>query len=322
MQFGAAITTWLAAAFPMTTYRRVHLLGCGVGAGIAAVFNAPLGGWFLAMEIILPDWRPWTILSTLVATIAASQVTVFFFGNFHLLPTIAVGLVDQPLQLLLTAGLGSINALVAILFITTMSVMTLKSESLLPNPYLRHALGMFFVGLLLLLTLHLTGHYYLIGGSYVGTGEILRGEIAGFGTLTLLLLLKLMATSLTIGTGGSGGIFSPALFIGAALGALYGQMLLHWNLISLPLVGVLVLCGMAGMVAASTGALLSAPVMVVELTGTYDALLPAMLTAVTAFAVRRIFLAASIYTLPLRRHGLEIPENHYVLETNHSNRFE
>ncbi|MHB8225977.1 chloride channel protein [Acidithiobacillus sp.] len=59
----------------MPDHRRIHLLGCGVGAGIAAVFNAPLGGWFLAMEVIVPDWRPWTVLSTLVATASASWVT-------------------------------------------------------------------------------------------------------------------------------------------------------------------------------------------------------------------------------------------------------
>ena len=132
--------------------------------------------------------------------------------------------------------------------------------------------------------------------------------------LLLLLALKLLATSLTIGSGGSGGIFSPSLFIGASTGAIYGLWLLHWQIIPANLIGLLALCGMAGMVASSTGALLSAPVMAVELTGSYEALLPAMLTSVTAFAVRRMLLSASIYTLPLRRHGLDIPENHYVVE--------
>lgn len=179
---------------------------------------------------------------------------------------------------------------------------------------------MFLVGVLLVLTLQWTGHYYLIGGSYVGTGDILRGQITGIGLLLLLLALKLLVTSLTIGSGGSGGIFSPSLFTGAGTGALYGQLLQSWHLLPPALVGLFALCGMAGMVSASTGALLSAPVMVVELTGNYEALLPAMLTAVTAFAIRRMFLKASIYTLPLRRHGLEIPENHYVLEAREPTR--
>ncbi|MBU2753388.1 chloride channel protein [Acidithiobacillus sp. CV18-2] len=314
MQFGAAITAWLDAIFTMPAHRRIHLLGCGVGAGIAAVFNAPLGGWFLAMEIIVPDWRPWTILSTLIATIGASQITELVFGNFHLLPAVTSTLVNKAADLPLFVILGAINALAAILFIAALTAITQYSEIFLRNPYLRHALGMFLVGLLLLLCFAMTGHYYLIGGSYAGIGDILRGEISAWGILLLLLLLKLLATSLTIGSGGSGGIFSPSLFIGAGTGALYGLLLLHWQILPAKLIGLLALCGMAGMVAASTGALLSAPVMAVELTGSYEALLPAMLTSVSAFAIRRMLLGASIYTLPLRRHGLDVPENHYVVE--------
>ncbi|MGC9128597.1 MAG: chloride channel protein [Acidithiobacillus sp.] len=186
----------------------------------------------------------------------------------------------------------------------------------MPNAYGRHALGMFLVGVLLVLSLAVTGHYYLIGGSYVGTGDILRGTLSDTNLLLLLLVLKLIATSLTIGSGGSGGVFSPSLFIGAAIGMLYGQCLVQWQILPPYLMGTVGLCGMAGMVAASTGALLSAPIMVIELTGNYSALLPAILTAVTAFAVRRMFMKDSIYTLPLRRHGINIQENHYVLEEN------
>ncbi|MBU2762813.1 chloride channel protein [Acidithiobacillus caldus] len=316
MQFGAAITSWLDTIMVLPTHRRVHLLGCGIGAGIAAVFNAPLGGWFLAMEVILPDWRPWTILSTLVATIVASQVTVMVFGNFHLLPTVISTPVNQTMPLLIFAGLGLVEALGSIIFIVTLSTTTHISERLLPNAYVRHALGMFLVGLLLLLSLAVTGHYYLIGGSYVGTGDILRGTLTDTNVLLILLVLKLIATSLTIGSGGSGGIFSPSLFIGAAIAMLYGYCLTQWHVLSPHLMGTIGLCGMAGMVAASTGALLSAPIMVIELTGNYAALLPAILTAVSAFAVRRMFMKDSIYTLPLRRRGVKIQENHYVLENN------
>ncbi|MCE5361410.1 MAG: chloride channel protein [Acidithiobacillus sp.] len=169
-------------------------------------------------------------------------------------------------------------------------------------------------GRIQLLAFRLTGHYYLIGGSYAGIGDILSGQLQAGEILLLLLLLKLVATSLTIGSGGSGGIFSPSLFLGASIGSLYAGLLQGWHLLPGQLTGLFALCGMAGMVSATTGALLSAPVMAVELTGSYDALLPAMLTSVVAFAVRRMLLSASIYTLPLRRHGEDVPENHYVLE--------
>jgi len=314
MQFGAAITAWLNSLFIIPTHRRIHLLGCGVGAGIAAVFNAPLGGWFLAMEIIVPDWRPWTILSTLIATISASQITELFFGNFHLLPMVPAALINQAMQLPLFVALAALNAGAAILFIASLTFTAQYSEKWITNNYLRHALGMFLLGLLLLLAFRLTGHYYLIGGSYAGIGDILSGQLQAGEILLLLLLLKLVATSLTIGSGGSGGIFSPSLFLGAGIGSLYAGLLQGWHLLPAQLTGLFALCGMAGMVSATTGALLSAPVMAVELTGSYDALLPAMLTSVVAFAVRRMLLPASIYTLPLRRHGEDVPENHYVLE--------
>ena len=157
------------------------------------------------------------------------------------------------------------------------------------------------------------GHYYLIGGSYAGISDVLVQQIQWPLLLRILLILKAVATSLTIGTGGSGGIFSPSLFMGAALGSCFGMLL--EPVIGIPhLAALFALCGMAGMVAATTGALLSAPVMVVELTGNYHVLLPAMVTALTAFAVRRVFLQDSIYTLPLHREGLPVPENHYIVE--------
>ncbi|MCE5360971.1 MAG: chloride channel protein [Acidithiobacillus sp.] len=151
MQFGAAITAWLNSLFIIPTHRRIHLLGCGVGAGIAAVFNAPLGGWFLAMEIIVPDWRPWTILSTLIATISASQITELFFGDFHLLPMVPAALINQAMHLPLFIALAALNAGAAILFIASLTFTAQYSEKWITNNYLRHALGMFLVGLLLLL---------------------------------------------------------------------------------------------------------------------------------------------------------------------------
>ena len=313
MQFGAAIGALVGHLFRVPDYRRIHLLGCGVGAGIAAVFNAPLGGWFLAMEVIVPDWRPWTVLSTLVATASASWVTQEVFGNDHLFVHASITHWNGNLMLPTFAMVGSFMALLSIGFIQLMDGVDAYSRQLLQNPYIRHMSGMLLVGMLIYLTDRLTGHYYLIGGSYAGISDVLIQQIHWPLLLLILLVLKAVATSLTIGTGGSGGIFSPSLFMGAALGSYLGLFL--EPVLGVPhLTALFALCGMAGMVAATTGALLSAPVMVVELTGNYHILLPTMVTALTAFAVRRVFLQDSIYTLPLHREGLAILENHYIVE--------
>ena len=313
MQFGAAIGALVGHLFLVPDHRRIHLLGCGVGAGIAAVFNAPLGGWFLAMEVIVPDWRPWTVLSTLVATASASWVTQEVFGSGHLFAHAHISHWNGSLMLPTFAVVGSLMALMSLGFIRLMDRVDAYSRKQLQNPYARHMSGMLLVGILLYITSRLTGHYYLIGGSYAGISGILLNQMHWPLLLLLLLALKAIATSLTIGTGGSGGIFSPSLFMGAALGSCLGMLL--EPIIGVPhLAALFALCGMAGMVAATTGALLSAPVMVVELTGNYHVLLPAMVTALTAFAVRRVFLQDSIYTLPLHREGLPVPENHYIVE--------
>ncbi|MBN2679490.1 chloride channel protein [Acidithiobacillus montserratensis] len=313
MQFGAAIGAFMGHLLPMSDKRRIHLVGCGVGAGIAAVFNAPLGGWFFAMEVIVPDWRPWTVLSTLVATVSATWITETGLGNFHLLAYVPTKAISGSLTLPVFAVLGILTGIMSFLFIQMLTWTGQISKQYLPNPYLRHMSGMLLVGMMLYGLFVFTGHYYLIGGSYFAISEILTGQLHLLGFLILLLLMKGVATSLTIGTGGSGGIFSPSLFIGAAIGAGAGYLadaLLGWHG-SVPLFAM---CGMAGMVGATTGALISAPVMVVELTNNYHILLPAMVTALTAFALRRVFLEQSIYTYPLFKKGLDIPENHYVVQ--------
>ncbi|MDR7926663.1 chloride channel protein [Acidithiobacillus thiooxidans] len=313
MQFGAAMGALMGHVLPMSDSRRIHLVGCGVGAGIAAVFNAPLGGWFFAMEVIVPDWRPWTVLSTLVATVSATWITETGLGNFHILAYVPTPTLSGSLMLPAFALLGIVAGLMSFLFIQLLTWTGQTSKHYLPNPYLRHMSAMLLVGLLLYGMFWFTGHYYLIGGSYFAISEILTGHLHLLGFLILLLILKGVATSLTIGTGGSGGIFSPSLFMGAAMGAGVGYLaegLLGWHG-SIPLFAM---CGMAGMVGASTGALISAPVMVVELTNNYHILLPAMVTSLTAFALRRVFLEQSIYTYPLFKKGLDIPENHYVVQ--------
>lgn len=150
-----------------------------------------------------------------------------------------------------------------------------------------------------------TGHYYVQGVGYATVVDILTGILTDPKLLLLLILLKLLATCLTLGSGGSGGIFSPALFIGAATGGLFGVLVSHVVPVD-PV--VLALAGMAGMISGSTGAVMTAMVMIVEMTHDMDASLPTLITVATSYYVRKKLSNDSVYTLKLTRRHEVAPE--------------
>ncbi len=176
------------------------------------------------------------------------------------------------------------------------------------HPYLRHVIGMFAVGAVFTALFAWTGHYYVEGVGYATIFDTLTRSLTGVGFLLLLCLLKLVATSVTLGSGASGGIFSPALFMGATLGAAFGAILQRWLTVPGMNPAVFALAGMAGVVAGATGAALTAIVMIFEMTLNYAVILPLTITAAVSYGVRRMMLAESIYTMKLVRRGHVMPE--------------
>ena len=160
----------------------------------------------------------------------------------------------------------------------------------------------------MVLLMRFAGHYYVQGVGYATILDVLSGRLAGVGLLLTLLALKLLATSLTLGSGASGGVFSPSLFMGATLGAAYGSLLgallpgLHLN------PATFALAGMAGLVAGATGAALTAIIMIFEMTLDYGVILPLTITAAVSYGLRRALIAESIYTMKLTRRGHTMPQ--------------
>ncbi len=167
---------------------------------------------------------------------------------------------------------------------------------------------MLMVGLLAYGLMVTTGHYYVAGPSYAALQDILRGDISALGFFALLFAAKLVATALTLGSGGSGGVFSASLVIGAALGGVVGSAAMALA----PGLGLDVrdfaIVGMAGMLGGTTGAAITAIVMVFELTRDYNVIVPMILGVTLALAVRRAVLPESIYTLKLVKKGHEVPD--------------
>jgi CIC family chloride channel protein len=313
VQIGAALASRLSRLVNLAQWQRMTLVAAGGAAGLAAAFNAPLGSIVFAVELMMPEISPRTLLPVTVAAGTGTFVARFFYG---LQPTFLVQTVMAP-QLHISGVLGLVPYVVFGLLLGIVSWFMIwvlgwterHLTRLSPNPYIRHAGAMLAVGLLIYGMKLATGDYQIQGPSYAALQDILRGDNTLFSFFLLLFLAKFAATTLTLGSGGSGGVFSASLIIGAALGGLVGdvtQMLLPQLNVNVPDYAVV---GMAGMLGGTTGAAMTAIVMVFELTRDYNVIVPLILAVTLAIAVRRALLAQSIYTLKLAGKGHEVPDS-------------
>ena len=312
VQIGAAFGSTLGQIVRLPARQKITLIAAGSGAGIAATFNAPLGGIVFAIELLLISVNVRNILPVALATVTGSYIGRLLLGTYPAFnfPPLQVPVfhLGAPLAMLLFVPFGILMGIVSMIFIRGIYLTEDLFDSLPGNYYIRHGLGMLMVGSMLFLMWRATGHYYIEGVGYATIMDIITGILNHPWLLVTLSVLKLIATCLTIGSGGSGGIFSPALFIGATLGASCALALNHL-FPSLPVdVISFTLSGMAAMVAASTGAVITSAVMLNEMTGDSNVVLPLIMTSVIAYGVRKVLSPESIYTLKLVRRGHIVPE--------------
>ena len=312
-QIGSAFGSTLGQLMRVTSWQGNVLIAAGAGGGIAATFNTPLGGLLFATEILLYEISARTMVPVIIATSTATYVGQVFFGTYPAfrIPALESPFFhfDKPLVLIAYIGLGISLGAVSAVFIKVVYGVEDIFEKMFPNnDYVRHISGMLIVGLLFMMLQRFSGHYYIDGVGYATIQDILTMTLHGAGFLLLLLVMKLVATSLTLGSGGSGGIFSPSLFIGATLGGAYGITLnqIFPNLGITP--SAFAVAGMAGSVGGATGAALTAIVMTLEMTLDYSVVLPVTITVAISYGVRKLLCRESIYTMKLARRGHWIPE--------------
>ena len=317
--FGSVISQWLR----LPEWQRLALVAAGAGSGIAATFNTPVGGILFAVEIMLVEISARTLVPVMVATGAASFIGRWYFGNTpsFIIPELTL---ETPMAMPLSSFLiyalsGLVIGLLATVYTHAIYWFEDLFERLPGNYYSRHALGMALVGVMMYLMMHYFGHYYIQGVGYATIQDILNGRLNITWLLFMLVVLKLLAVSLTLGSGASGGIFSPALFMGAALGAGLSTAMngLFPGLQLDPLSGAVV--GMAGMIGAATGAAVTAVVMLFEMTRDYNVIVPTIIAVSLAYSVRHLLSAHNIYTLKLSRRGHSIPasiQSHLYLTDN------
>ena len=317
IQIGSAFGSTLGQVFRVAEWQRMTLIACGAAGGIAATFNTPIGGLLYAVELIMPEISARTLIPVALSSGGATFVSRIFLGNHPAfdLPTLSFieGGLTSPALWAAYLVFGLVLGLWSAFFIRALY----GTEDLLdkvPGGYIfRHAASMLLVGAMMYLMLRYTGHYYVQGVGYATIQDILGGQLAIGWFLLLLVVLKLVATALSLGSGGSGGIFSPTIFMGACFGgayAIFGDALFP-GLGMHPITAGVV--GMAGMLGGATGAAVTAIVMVFEMTRDYHVIIPLMVTVSVAYGVRRLIMESSAYDMKLRRRGHVIPN---VLQTN------
>ncbi len=301
VQIGSAVGSVVGQFFKMGGDKIKILLGCGAAGGIAATFNAPLAGVVFSMEIILGDFAATTVTPIILSSVIATATSRLLSGNTPAFIVPEYYIVNY-MELLFYGILGVICGLGALLFMKTLywSEDFFERRIKLPN-ILKPALG----GLILGLLACFLPNREIMGNGYSAISGALNGEIVWYLAFSLIFL-KILATSATLGSGGSGGIFAPSLFIGAMIGSAFGTLIHSVFPHSTAEPGAYALVGMGSVVAAATHAPLTNIFILFELTNKYEIILPIMISCIIATSIAKHLHHDSIYTLKLSRRGIKL----------------
>jgi len=296
---GAAIGSYVGQVFKISSTHLRTLLGCGAAGGIAATFNAPIAGVLFSLEIVLGDWQVSTLSPIIMSSVIATTTARHIMGNELAFEVPFYQLVN-PVEIVFYIILGLLAGLIALIFIQTLDTFEdLFDKKIKIHPWLKPAMGGLLVGLIGLL------FPQIFGNGYEPMGQALMGEMA-FTLMLLLVFLKILVTSLTLGSGGSGGVFAPGLYIGAMLGGSFGAVI-HGLFPSITATkGAYALVGMGAVLAAAAHAPLTNILILYEMTGDYHIILPIMAACIMSTLTVRSLSPYSIFSIRLIKKGINI----------------
>lgn len=302
VQIGSAAGSSLGQILRVRGSQLRTLVACGAAAGIAGTFNAPIAGSIFALEILLGDFAVTQFSPIVIASVTSTVISRHYLGDFpaFIIPKYELISIYEFIPYTI---LGILAAFVAIGFIDLLY----KTEDLfdaVPIPeWIKPAIGGLIIGAV--------GIYFphIFGVGYETMDLALAGKLS-WSFLLFLILLKLFATSVTIGSGGSGGIFAPSLFLGASLGGFVGTVAHLFFPLLCANPGAYALVGMGAVAAATMHAPITSILILFELTNDYRIILPLMTAIILSVVIKMHIKKESIYSLKLLRKGLQLKKEY------------
>jgi CIC family chloride channel protein len=298
VQIGSALGSTVGQVFKVSRYHMRVLVACGAAAGIAATFNAPMAGVLFSAEVILGELAMTSFSPLVVSAVIATIISHAYLGDSPIF-TIPIYSLTSSYEIALYMVLGLLGALVALLYSSLVYLSEDFFDGINIPLTVKCGLGMALVGCFLVYFPH------VFGGGYQAISQALTGEMS-FKLLIILFIINNLASSLTLGAGGSGGVFAPALFVGAMFGGVFGNIVHSWfpTITSGP--GAYAVVGMGCVVAAATRAPIAAILIIFEMTGEYHIILPLMFAIIISSVFGSWLSKDSIYTKKLRRKGINL----------------
>lgn len=305
---GSAIGSNIATQLQLNSKERTVLLACGASAGIAAIFNAPVAGVIFAAEVLLTEITIPVFVPLLISAASASVLAQLFYQDrLFMLSEEGWRLKSIPLYIIL----GIICGLLSV-YMTRTTHFLEKKLGKFKLRMRKAVLGGSLLGLLIVVFPPLYGEGYTVIEKLMSGNESLLLQRSIFHELQsewmlllflgCLVFLKVIATSLTIGSGGNGGIFAGSLFTGAVTGFIFARLVTLSGLLKV-VESNFVAVGMAGVIAGVVHAPLTAIFLIAEITGGYSLFVPLMIVSAMSYFITRHFDATSVYTRPLQEDG-------------------
>ena len=298
IQIGASLGSVIAQRGRLSEDGVRTLVAAGAAGGLAAAFNAPIAGSLFALEVVLGDFAIASFSPVVMAGVAATAVSRGMYGDAQVFDIPGYALMS-PAEFVPYTFLGIIAGFVAVGFTLFLYGQERAWERFPAPPWIKPAVGGLVVGGMAL------AFPEILGIGHLAMDRMLEGQV-GLGLLLALVVMKIVATSLTLGSGGSGGVFVPSLFVGAALGGALGMVVGQWAPFPHGGPGAYALVGMGAMVAATSHAPLTGIVIMFELTGDYQIMLPLMVACILSTVVASSLKEESIYTQKLKWKGISL----------------
>ena len=297
VQIGSSLGSTVGQVVGLGPSQTKILVAAGAASAIAATFNAPIAGVMFAMEVILGSFAARSFGLVVIASVTATAISQAVLGDAPAFRLIEPFTLSSEWEFLLYLALGVFCGLIALAYVQSVYWFEDSFDAWRLSPSLKALVGGLGVG-----AMGYFGSELLFGVGHEGVELALRGEMA-LGFMLLLVGLKILATSVTLGAGGSGGVFAPALFIGAMAGGAFGKAVNQvFPEITAP-PGAYALVGMAALFGAAAHAPITGILILFEMTDNYRIILPLMFAVVVSYFMASAIFHDSIYSIKLRRKG-------------------